>query len=81
VHEGPYADAILKFSLHFEMDFPKSRPVIKFGPELYHRKTLTDYVMSGIDWLAMVDPKTSIWYPRKALAEWQFVKFTTLIFE
>jgi ubiquitin-protein ligase len=39
VHDGPYADAILRFTVNFELDFPKSRPVIKFGPDVYHRKS------------------------------------------
>jgi ubiquitin-protein ligase len=39
VHDGPYADAILKFTINFELDFPKSSPTIKFGPDVYHRKS------------------------------------------
>jgi ubiquitin-protein ligase len=40
IHDGPYADAILRFTVNFELDFPKSRPVIKFGPDVYHRKSV-----------------------------------------
>jgi ubiquitin-protein ligase len=39
IHDGPYAEAILRFTIHFELDFPKTRPVIKFGPDVYHRKS------------------------------------------
>lgn len=38
VHDGPYSEAILRFTVNFELDFPKSRPVIRFGPDVYHRK-------------------------------------------
>jgi ubiquitin-protein ligase len=40
IHDGPYADAILRFTVKFELDFPKSRPVIQFGPDVYHRKSV-----------------------------------------
>jgi len=36
VHDGPYSQAVLRFTVNFELDFPKSRPVIRFGPDVYH---------------------------------------------
>lgn len=74
VHDGPYADAIMRFSVLFERDYPRSRPVIKFGPDVYHRKQATKPTLSpGTKVIAMVDPKTLIWSPRRGLAVWQYV--------
>ena len=41
IHDGPYADAVLRFTINFEIDFPKSRPIFKFGPDVYHRELIS----------------------------------------
>jgi ubiquitin-protein ligase len=72
VHEGPYADAILRFSIHFEMDFPMSNPVIKFGPDVYHCSYLLKSSTLGMaEDLVMIDPKTLVWSPRGDLSVWR----------
>lgn len=46
IHDGPYSEAVLRFTINFELDFPRSRPVIKLGPDVYHREF--SYVMELI---------------------------------
>lgn len=70
IHDGPYADAVLRFTISFELDFPKSSPILKFGPDIYHRECI---ILAVADPVAMVDPKTLVWSPRNALARWQYV--------
>ncbi|ORY33960.1 ubiquitin-conjugating enzyme/RWD-like protein [Naematelia encephala] len=56
VHRGPYAGAVLHFTLTFPTTYPRTAPTIQFDSEVYH---------------PMVDPRTRIWSPRGKLAQWQ----------
>lgn len=38
VHGGPYARAVLRFSVVFGMDFPRRSPFIRFNTDVYHRE-------------------------------------------
>ncbi|WOO85631.1 Protein crossbronx [Vanrija pseudolonga] len=56
VHRGPYAGAILRFTLAFQTSFPRTRPSVFFDSDVFH---------------PLVEPKTREWTPRGRLAQWQ----------